>query len=76
VDPGVPASPVNDDAIRLRAIETYASGRPHVARRDSLAARAERDRARELRPKVIRPINMSGPELLAVIDRLSGRLAA
>jgi intracellular multiplication protein IcmO len=76
-DPGMPARPVNADAMRLlMAIETYASGLPHVARRDSLAALAERDRARELPPKVTPPVAMSGPELLATINRLSDRLAA
>jgi intracellular multiplication protein IcmO len=58
------------------AIETYASGLPHVARRDSLAALAERDRSRELPPKVNRPITMSGLEFLATINQLSKRLAA
>jgi hypothetical protein len=76
-DPGMPASPVHTDAMRLLvAIETAASGRPHAARRDSLAALAERDRARELRPAVTRPIAMSGTELIATINRLSERLAA
>jgi len=76
-DPGMPASPVSADAMRMfMAIETHASGSPHAARRASLAALAERDRARNDRPTSVRPALMSVSELTATINRLSERLAA
>ena len=76
-DPGMPASPISADAMRLlMAIETIATGSPHAARRASLAALAERDRARDHRPAVVRPAAMSALELISTIDRLSDRLAA
>jgi hypothetical protein len=76
-DPGMPANPVNADAMRmLMAIETYASDIPHVARRNSLAALAERDRARESFRNVSRPTDMSAAELRATIECLAERLAA
>ncbi len=76
-DPGMPASPVSADAMRLLvAIELHASGSPHAARRASLAALAERDRARDGRSKAVRPAALAASELAATINRLSDRLAA
>ncbi|WP_158746696.1 type IV secretory system conjugative DNA transfer family protein [Acidisphaera sp. L21] len=77
VDPGVPASPVSADIMRiLMAIEGYASGSPHVARRNSLAALAERDRGRRISPAVGRPAPLAAPDLIDLIERLVERLAA
>ncbi len=76
-DPGMPASPVSADAMRLlMTIEMHASGSPHAARRASLAALAERDRARDGRPTPVRPAALTASELAATINRLSDRLAA
>jgi intracellular multiplication protein IcmO len=77
VDPGMPTSPISADTMRmLMAIETFASGSPQVGRRNSLAALAERDRARQDRPAPIRPAPMEGPEFVNLIDGLTDRLAA
>ncbi|MEO8882994.1 MAG: type IV secretion system DNA-binding domain-containing protein [Devosia sp.] len=77
VNPGMPDSPVSADTMRmLMAIETFASGSPQVGRRNSLAALAERDRARRDRPAPIRPAPMEGPEFVNLIDGLTDRLAA
>jgi intracellular multiplication protein IcmO len=76
-DPGMPATPVNADTMRmLMAIEASAWDSPQAARRASLAALAERDRARENRQVPIRPTAMSAAELATTINRLSGRVAA
>ncbi len=76
-DPGMPASPISADAMRaLMAIELYASGNPQLARRDSLAALAEQDRARDARAVPIRPGAMSADELILLVERLTERLAA
>lgn len=76
-DPGLPVSPVNIDTMRLlMAIETHASGTPQAARRASLAALAERDRARDDRAALQRPAALPAHELAALIRRLSDRLAA
>ena len=76
-DPGMPASPVSADAMRmLMAIETLALGNPHAARRASLAALAERDRARDDRPASCRPAAKTPGELASIINHLSDRLAA
>ena len=76
-DPGMPASPVSADAMRmLMAIETLALGNPHAARRASLAALAERNRARDDRPASRRPAAKTPDDLASIINRLSDRLAA
>jgi intracellular multiplication protein IcmO len=77
VDTGTPTGPINADDMRmLMAIETSAFGNPQVARQNSLAALAERDRARQARPAPNRPFGMAAPDLLKVIDGLIEQLAA
>jgi intracellular multiplication protein IcmO len=77
VDPGMPASPISADTMRmLMAIETFASGSPQVGRRNSLAALAERDRAREHRQQSARPRPMTVSELAQLIHGVCDRLAA
>ena len=76
-DPGMPASPVSADAMRaLMAIEFYASSNSQMARRDSLAALAERDRAVDAWPAPVRPRALSADEMVSLIERLTERLAA
>jgi intracellular multiplication protein IcmO len=76
-DPGVPVSPIDADTMRmLMAIETFASGSPQVGRRNSLAALAERDRAREYRQQPARPGPMTASELGSLINGVCDRLAA
>jgi intracellular multiplication protein IcmO len=76
-DPGMPESPVSAEEMRmLMAIETHAMGSPHSARRASLAALAERDRARDGKPGLVRPGAMASHELAARIGQLVDGLAA
>jgi intracellular multiplication protein IcmO len=77
VDPGLPANPISAETMQmLMAIETLASDSPHAARRDSLAALAERDRARDARAVPARPSAIQAAELVVLIDRLTDRVAA
>jgi intracellular multiplication protein IcmO len=77
VDPGTPTGPINADDMRmLMMIETSAFGNPQVARQNSLAALAERDRARQALQTPIRPCAMPAPDLLKMIDGLIEQLAA
>jgi intracellular multiplication protein IcmO len=77
VDPGTPTGPINAEDMRmLMAIETSTSGNPQVGRQNSLAALAERDRARQDRPARARPSVMGAPDFLKVINGLIERLAA
>ena len=76
-DPGMPASPGGADAMRaLVAIEFCASSNSQMARRDSLAALAERDRAVDAWPAPIRPNALSSDEMVSLIEQLTERLAA
>ena len=76
-DPGVPASPVNADLMRaFMAIETMATGNQHLARRNSLAALAARDRALEDNLTVLKPAEVSPAGLVMLIDRVCQRLAS
>jgi intracellular multiplication protein IcmO len=73
----MPANLIGAEMMRmLMDIETFATGNPHAARRDSLAGLAERDRARDDRPGPVRPAAISAPELAAMINHLADRLAA
>ena len=77
VDPGMPASPVDGALMSaLMAIEMVATRSPHAARRESLAALAERDRATSDRPAPKQPVVMSPDELVEVIETLCRSLAA
>jgi hypothetical protein len=77
VDPGTPIGPINADDMRvLMRIETSASGSAQAGRRNSLAALAERDRARQDRPAHSRPSAMAAPDLFKLIDGLIDQLAA
>ncbi|WP_158803511.1 type IV secretory system conjugative DNA transfer family protein [Acidisoma sp. L85] len=77
VDPGMPTSPISADDMRMLVnIETSASGSPQVGRRNSLAALAERDGAREDRSTPARPSEISAPILLEWITALIDQLAA
>ncbi|WP_158803209.1 hypothetical protein [Acidisoma sp. L85] len=77
VDPGTPTGPINADDMRvLVRIETSVSRSAQVGRRNSLAALAERDRARQGRQAPARPSAMGAPELLKLIDGLIEQLAA
>jgi intracellular multiplication protein IcmO len=76
-DPGMPDNPISAEMMRmLMDIETFATGNPHAARRDSLAGLAERDRARDDRPGPVRAAAISASELAAMINHLADRLAA
>jgi intracellular multiplication protein IcmO len=76
-DPGMPASPINADTMRiLMTIETFASGSPQIGRRNSLAALAEHDRARAYRQRSARPRPMTASELAQLIHGVCDRLAA
>jgi intracellular multiplication protein IcmO len=76
-DPGMPASPVSADAMRaLMAIEFCASSNSQMARRDSLAALAERDRAVDAWAAPVRPSALSPDEMVSLIEQLTKRLAA
>jgi intracellular multiplication protein IcmO len=76
-DPGMPATPISADIMRmLMAVETFGAGSTQVGRRNSPAALAERDRARQNRPRCGRPASMSAPDLIRLITRLTEQLTA